>query len=94
MIYARHGFFARMYAEKTMFSTPSPKFQPLIISSLFSLFRDDDIGKSGFFEHLFQFLHGNCAGDSAAVSFFILLYSFGELTLFQNIRDRKSPSRL
>jgi len=26
-----------MYAEKTIFSTPSPKFQFLMISSLFSL---------------------------------------------------------
>jgi hypothetical protein len=32
-----YGFLARTYAEKTIFSTPSPKFQPLIISSLFSL---------------------------------------------------------
>ena len=46
---------------------------------------DDDIFKAGFIEHSFQFLHGNCAGDSAAVSFFILLYSFGEVTLLQDI---------
>ena len=57
-------------------------------------FLDCNIGKPGLFEHLFQFLHGNRAGDSAAVGFFILLYRFGEVTLLQDIRDCKSPSRL
>lgn len=35
--YYHPGFFATIYAEKTIFSTPSPKFQLLMISSLFSL---------------------------------------------------------
>ena len=57
-------------------------------------FCDYDIAKPGLLKHLFQFLHGNRAGDSAAVRFFILLYRFGEFTLLQDIRDCESPSRL
>ena len=57
-------------------------------------FCDYDIAKPDLFEHLFQFLHGNRAGDSAGVGFFILLYRFGEFTLLQDIRDCKSPSQL
>lgn len=55
---------------------------------------DCNSAKSSYLEHPFQFLHGNRASDSAAVSFFILLYSFGEVTLLQDIRDRKASSRL
>jgi len=57
-------------------------------------FCDYNIAKPDLFKHLFQFLHGNRAGNSAGVGFFILLYRFGEFTLLQNIRDCKSPSRL
>jgi len=32
------GLTAVIYTEKTIFSTPSPKFQPLMISSLLLLF--------------------------------------------------------
>jgi len=55
---------------------------------------DYDIAEPGLFKHLVQFLHGNCAGDSAAVRFFILLYRFGEFTLLEDVRDCKPPSRL
>ncbi len=65
-----------------------PAFDYLI--TLFLLL-DSNFSKSGRFEHPLQFLHGNRAGDSAAVSVFILLYSFGEVTLLQDVRDCKSP---
>jgi hypothetical protein len=57
-------------------------------------FCDYNIAKPNLIKHLFQFLHGNRSGDSAAVCFFILLYGFGEFSLLQDIRDCKPPARL
>jgi hypothetical protein len=45
-----------------------------LIGVVFVLDRDD--GEAGLFENPLQFLHGNRAGDSTAVSIVILLYFF------------------
>ena len=55
---------------------------------------DCNIIKSGCLKHPFQFLHGNCTGDSSAVSAFVLFYRFREFTFFEDIRNRKSSSWL
>ncbi len=43
-------------------------------------------------KHRFQFLHGNCPGNSTAVGIFILFYVLRKLALLENIRDRKPAS--
>jgi len=55
---------------------------------------DCNSGKSSLFEHHLQFLHGNCASDSANVGVRILFDSIREFPFFEDIRNCKATSRL
>jgi len=68
-----------------------PAFDYLVT---FFFILDCNIIKSGYLKHPIQFLHGNCTGDSAAVSAFVLFNRFREFTFFEDIRNRKASSRL
>ncbi len=54
VIQNHQGFFALTYAENTIFSTPSPKFHPLIISLLFSFSLIIGLANPAFWSILFS----------------------------------------